>query len=350
MPVNALAKPIRKDYNNIMNYWQGKKVVVTGGAGFIGSHMVERLLREGASVTVTLRQRMDVTQTYLAPIARDIHVVNVRLEDEPSMVPVLKGQDWVLNIAAHMGGLLYSSKNHAYMFYENLRPAISMMEAARLAEVPNYLVCSTACVYPGDAETPIKETEGFRSFPQETNEGYGMAKRTQEYMGMLYAKRYGMHIPIARPFNAYGPRDDFHFDTSHVIPALIRRCLAAPQSGELLVYGTGNAIRALVYCDDFVSGLLAVAEKGPSGDPINVGTGDYVTIRELAEKVMTATGRTDLYIHFDTSKPEGQMRRYADTTKAREMTGFECKVSLDEGLQNTVEWFKGEVAAGRLQI
>lgn len=331
-----------------MGYWTGKRVAVTGGAGFIGSHLVEILVREGADVTVLLRPGREVKDTYLAGVADKIAPVNVRLEDEAGLVPVFKGHEHVLSVAALMGGLLYSSQNHAVMFYENLRPFMSVLEAARLADVPKFLVCSTACVYPGDAPTPIKEEEGFRAFPQETNEGYGMAKRMQEYMGMLYGRRYPMHISIARPFNAYGPRDDFDFQTSHVIPALIRKTLKADT--EIEVYGTGDATRAFVYAEDFAKGLLAVAEKGPNGVPINVGNGEGVAIRDLVKLVLKVCGREDVTPVFDPTKPEGQKRRMADTTRAEELVGFRCTTPLEEGLRRTVEWFKAEVAAGRLTL
>jgi GDP-L-fucose synthase len=330
------------------SFWQGKNVFVTGGAGFIGSHVVELLTALGASVTVPVRPDVRETPRTLRALEDRIRIARLALEDESALAPRLEGFDAVLHLAARTGpSVLFSSQHHATLAYRNIRPFVSVLEASRLAGVGTFLICSSACVYPADAHQPIGEGEGFRSFPEATNEGYGMAKRFQEYLGMQYAREYGMRVTIARPFNAYGPRDHFDVFSSHVIPALICKALTAVD--ELEVWGSGSASRGFIYAEDVARGILSVAERAPAAEPINLGPKDFTTIRELAASIVRLCGR-DLVLRFDRAKPEGQARRSADVSRAEALLGFRPAVTLEDGLRRTIEWRRRETQALRAAV
>ncbi len=322
-----------------MSFWARKKVLVTGGGGFIGSHVVEQLVREHRGVRVTVAARMTPeNKRHLAAVAKDIRIVKADLRDPAACRRACKGQDVVFNLAGVVGGVGYNSRHHGSLFRDNMTLAVNMIEAARLEEVARYLVVSTACVYPRDCAIPTPETEGFRDEPEQTNRGYGWAKRMAEYLGRAYAEEYGMKIAIVRPYNAYGPRDHFEPEKSHVIAALVRRVC----SGEnpLKVWGDGKSTRAFLYVDDFARGLLAVAEKYPTADPVNIGSSEEVSIGDLAKAVLRASGAQNTKIVFDPSQPSGQPWRACDTTKSKQVLGFEAAVSLDEGLRRTVAWYR----------
>ncbi len=340
--MNEIAKTSRVTSNS---FWEGKRVFVTGGSGFIGSHLVEKLVELGSDVTVLVHPGSERHRTNLSAVLDRIRVLPLALEDEYEVAGSLKAVDALFHLAAHTGGVLYSKHHQATMCYKNLRLSVSVLEGARRAGVGRFLVCSSACIYPADAKNPIPEEEGTRSLPEPTNLGYGLAKRMAEYLGGEYAKEYGMHVAIARPFNAYGPRDNFDPATSHVIPALIRKALQAEK--ELVVWGTGNATRAFLYTEDFARGLIAVAEKGPVGEPINIGPKEFISIRDLAYLILKLCGKKETKIVFDPTKPEGQFQRSVDTHKAEELLGFRAKVSFAEGIKRTIDWFREELKAGR---
>ncbi len=319
------------------DFYKEKKVLVTGGAGFVGSHVVEQLLERGASVIVPVRINAVGAPANLKHLAKKIEICRVSLENLEAMKKIMKGVDVVMHLAAVIGGVQFSSVRQASIFQENLRPFMTVIEAARQAKVGRFLVCSTACVYPADAIHPTPESEGFRGLPQVTNEGYGMAKRMQEYLGMKYIEEFGMDVRIARPFNGYGPRDDLDVSTSHVIPALIQRVLNAKNSIE--VWGDGSVTRAFIYVEDFARGLLAVAEKGPIGKAVNIGPDHEISMKDLAETIMKICGKK-LTIRWDKTKPAGQQRRGCDTSFAQATTGFFAQVSFDEGIKKTIDWYK----------
>jgi GDP-L-fucose synthase len=322
------------------SFWQGKNVFVTGGAGFIGSHVVELLAALGASVTVPVRPDVRETPRTLRTIGQHIRIARLDLEDETILAPRLEGFDAVLHLAARTGpSVLFSSQHHGTLAYRNIRPFVSVLEASRRAGVGTFLVCSSACVYPADAHQPIREEEGFRSFPEASNEGYGMAKRFQEYLGMQYAREYGMRVTIARPFNAYGPRDHFDAFSSHVIPALICKTLTAVEALE--IWGSGTASRGFIYVEDIARGILSVAERAPVAEPINLGPRDFTTVHDLAAAIVRLCGR-DLPLRFDCTKPEGQARRSADVVRAETLLGFRPMVALEDGLRRTIDWYRHE--------
>ena len=323
-----------------MSFWDRKKVLVTGGGGFIGSHVVERLLwnYKGARVTVAGRMTRENKRNLSEVIKnKNLRLLKGDLRDLAICRRACKGQDVVLNLAGVVGGVGYNSRHHGSLFRDNMSLALNMIEAARLEKVGRYLVVSTACVYPRDCKIPTLETEGFRDEPEQTNRGYGWAKRMAEYLGRAYAEEYAMKIAIVRPYNAYGPRDHFDLEKSHVIAALVRRVCRG--ESPLKVWGDGKSTRAFLYVDDFARGLLDVAEKYPKADPVNIGSSDEVSIKTLAKAVLRAAGH-DAKLVFDRSKPSGQPRRACDGTKSRKVLGFAAKISLDEGLRRTVSWYR----------
>ena len=322
-----------------MSFWDSKKVLVTGGGGFIGSHVVERLLRhyQGALVTVAGRMSRENKRNLSAVIRNPfLRVIKGDLRDASFCRRACNGQDVVLNLAGVVGGVGYNSKHHSGLFHDNMMLQLNVIEAARLEKVARYLVVSTACVYPRVCLIPTPESEGFRDAPEQTNEGYGWAKRMGEYLGRAYAKECAMSVAIVRPYNAYGPRDHYDLEKSHVIAALVRRVCEGER--PLKVWGDGKATRAFLYVDDFARGLLDVAERYPKADPVNIGSSEEISIEDLAKAVLRAAGAEKTKLVFDPSKPSGQPRRACDTKKSRKVLGFTAAVSLDEGLRRTVAW------------
>jgi GDP-L-fucose synthase len=320
-------------------FWKGKKVLVTGGSGFIGSHLVELLLDAGAVVSLTAHRKTSVERN-LKSVAEKANVIYGDLLDLNFALEATKGQDIVMNLAARVGGIEYNIKHSGSIFRENLQMFMNVLEASRINKVERLLTTSSACVYPRFCTVPTPEEEGFKDRPEPTNEGYGWSKRMEEFLSEAYSKEYGMKIAIARPYNAYGPRDNFDPKSSHVIPALIRRVVEG--ENPLMVWGSGNQSRSFLYVVDFAKGLMEVCEKYPEADPVNVGNDTEVTIRELVEAIVELTGK-DIEIKYDTTKPEGQPRRNCDTRKLKEKTGYEAKTSLKEGLKATIDWYNAEL-------
>lgn len=329
-----------------MSFWRGKRVLVTGGGGFIGSHVVELLLNEHRGVRVTIAGRMDkIKKRNLAEVwnRKNLRVLTGDLKDLDFCRKACRGQDVVLNLAAVVGGVGYNMKHHGSLFRDNMSVSLSVIEAARLEKVKRYLVVSTACVYPRDCRVPTPESEGFRDAPEQTNRGYGWAKRMSEYVGQAYAEEFGMSVAIVRPYNAYGPRDHFGREKSHVVAALIRRVCEG--ENPLKVWGTGKPTRAFLYVTDFARGLLEVAEKYPEADPVNIGSPREVSVKELAEAIVHASGKK-IRLVFDPKKPGGQPRRSADVSKAKKILKFRPRVPLYEGLRETIAWYRGVMRRG----
>lgn len=324
------------------NFFRNKKIVVTGGAGFIGSHLVEMLVAEGAEVTVPVHNKQS-NLNFLDNVKDKIHIVYGDLNDIKNCLAVTKDKDIVMHLAARVGGVEYNMKHSGSIFRENLTIFMNILEASRLNNVKRFLTVSSACVYPRFCTIPTPEEEGFKDTPEQTNEGYGWAKRMEEFLSQAYAKEYGMKIAIARPYNAYGPRDNFDPCSSHVIPALIKRVFDG--ENPLVVWGSGKQTRAFLYVEDFCRGLLTIIEKYPQADPVNIGANNEVSIQQLIELIVEISGKK-VKIQFDTSKPEGQPRRNCDTKKAEKVLGFKAHVSLKEGLQKTIEWYKQQYLKG----
>lgn len=318
------------------SYWAGKRVLVTGGAGFIGSHLVERLVAEDARVTVPLRDEQALRANLVAVQDR-IRLEVADLERWEECLRVVEGHQIVMNLAARVAGIQYNIDHPATMFRDNLAIFLNVIEAARVTRVQRFLVVSSACVYPRECTIPTPEDEGVLGQPEPTNLGYGWAKRMEEFLGHAYAQEYGLSVAIARPYNAYGPRDNFSPESSHVIPALIRRVLEG--ENPLRVWGSGNQTRSFLHVSDFVEGLLTITERYPQADPVNLGSTEEVTLRDLAQLIVTLCGSI-ARVEFDLGKPEGQPRRMCDTRKAQGVLGFQAKVPLREGLQSTIEWYR----------
>ncbi|MEK9186118.1 MAG: NAD-dependent epimerase/dehydratase family protein [Patescibacteria group bacterium] len=319
-------------------FYSGKKILVTGGAGFVGSHLVEILVGQGAKVTVPVFPGSSAG--FLESVRKQINLVEADLADRPSVDRLMRGQEIVLNLAAAKGGgIAHSMQHHASLFRDNMRMFLTVIDSAKDAKVERFLVVSSACVYPRDTSHPTPEEEGFKDQPESANAGYGWSKRMAEYLGHAYAEEFGMKVAIARPYNCYGPRDDFFAPFQHVIPGLIKRVFDG--DNPLTVWGSGNQTRSFLFVEDFARGLLETCEKYAVADPLNIGSSEEITIGELAKLLLKLTG-SQAKILFDTSKPDGQPRRTCDTRKAKEKIGFQAVFSLEKGLQKTIDWYKLE--------
>lgn len=318
------------------DFYKGKQVLVTGGAGFIGSHVVEMLVDRGARVTVPVRT---IGKTdFLKDVLDRIAIVEADLRDRRRVDAIMQGQEIVLNLAAAKGGgIAHSMKHHGSLFRDNIEPFIQVLDAARTAEVERFLVVSSACVYSREASKHALESEGFLGVPEAANAGYGWSKRVEEYMGQAYAEEFGMKIAIARTYNGYGPRDDFFAEYNHVIPGLIKRIFEG--ENPLIVWGSGTQTRSFVYATDFARGILDTCEKYAEADPLNIGSDEEISIGDLARLLIELSGK-DVKVEFDTTKPDGPIRRSADTSKAFEKIGFRAEVPLRDGLKRSIEWYK----------
>jgi len=316
-----------------MGFWQDRRVIVPGGAGFIGSYLVEQLVAEGAQVSV-----LDNLETgrlsNLASVAGQIEFHLADVTDLALCREMFADADVVMNLAASAPGVGHSHQHHVELLGRNLLIGSTVLEAVRQARVKRFLVVSSSCVYPDDAPVPTPELAAFACEPERVNVGYGWAKRYLELQAAHYAQEHGMEIAIARPFNAYGGRDLASGTRSHVIPALLERLLG--DGPELVVWGSGRQTRSFIHACDVAAGLRLITERYAVCDPVNVGHDHEIAIRELVQLLMEVSG-----IHkkafFDPSKPEGCRRKSADTTKLRRVTGgFEPHTGLREGLEEMI--------------
>jgi GDP-L-fucose synthase len=312
-----------------------KKVLVSGGAGFIGSYVTEMLLDIGAKVAVadSLDRRDAKNIEGLMP---DIEYFRADLRDFNDCLKITKNKEVVLNFAAQVGGINFNKLHPGTIFRNNVLISTNMLEAARLNKVERFLVVSSACVYPRFCKIPTPETEGFIGSPEPTNDGYGWAKRMAEFQAEAYYREFGMKISIVRPYNTYGPRDCFDIEKAHVIPSLIYRVFN--NENPLSVWGDGEQSRSFLYATDFAKGALMAVERYPLCDPLNLGSEEEIKISDLVKLIIRISGK-DIKVVFDLSKPAGQPRRKCDVSKAREKIGFEAKVKLEEGVRNTIDWY-----------
>ena len=323
-----------KGAGNASAFWSGRRVLVTGAGGFVGSHLTEELVARGARVTAAVRRE---PAHFLDGVRDRIELRSGDLEDAGFCAKLVHGHGTVLHLAAHVGGIAYNRLHHATLFVRNLQPLMNMLEAARGASVERFLVTSSACIYRRDCPIPTPESDGTQGSPEPTNAGYGWAKRMQEYLGAEYAREFSLPVAIARPFNAYGPRDDFRAETSHVIPALIRKVLEG--EGPVEVWGSGRQSRGFLYVTDLVEGLLRTAERHVEAEPVNIGPVEETTIGDLVRTILEISGR-QRDIVFDTSRPEGQPRRACDTTTMRRVLDWTPTTTLALGLRRTIEWYR----------
>ena len=307
------------------NFWKDRRVVVTGGVGFLGGYVLQGLETRGAShVMVPRLEEYDLT------ILADIK----RMYDD--MQPGL-----VIHLAAVVGGIGANMAHPGTFFYRNLIMGVQLMEEARLCGIEKFVALGTICAYPKFTPVPFREEDLWNGYPEETNAPYGLAKKMLLVQSQAYRQEFGFNSIYLLPVNLYGPGDNFDPASSHVIPALIKKCFDALERGEdhIVVWGTGKASREFLYAADAAEGILLAAERYDSSEPVNLGAGFEITIRELVEKIALYSGFTG-EILWDTGKPDGQPRRCLDTARAWERFGFRAKVDFDEGLRRTIEWYR----------
>lgn len=318
-----------------MSFWKDKKVLVTGGAGFIGSYLSELLVEQGAKVTIA-DSLVRGNKAKIKSILNQVNLKKIDLFKFENCVSVCRGQEVVLNLAAKVTGIEYNRFHMADMFESNMRIQMNVLHAAAESGVKRLLQISTACIYPHDAKVPTPESEGERNSPEPTNEGYGFSKLMGEKLAKYYTQERGIEVVIGRPFNAYGPRDHFDEATSHVIPAIMKRILDGDD--PVAIWGSGNQSRVFVHAKDIARGMMLIAEKAPPAQPINIGHDKEVTIKELFGVICKVVGKFP-QPQYDTSKPEGYPRRAADVTLLKRYTGFVPSISLEEGIREMYEDF-----------
>lgn len=320
------------------SFFSGKRILITGGGGFIGSHMAEKLVEAGAFVVVPILPNDRKARVFLSNVLGKITLKECDLTSMKDCLEATRDIDFVFHLAGFVRGVAYNKAHPADMFTINTLINTNMMEAARANKVGRYLFASSACGYPLDAKVPLVEDDFFEGDMEPTNATYGWAKRMGEIQAMAYAEQYGMKIAIVRPFNVYGPRDNFDLEESHVVAALIRK--AVERQKPFVIWGDGTPTRVFVYVDDMVKGMLLAMEKYCCADPLNIGSEEEVTMKELAEMILGLSGYKNAKVELDPSKPGGQPRRCASIKKAFEKIGYKPAVNLREGLAKTIEWFR----------
>jgi len=306
-------------------FFKDRRIVVTGGAGFLGSYVIEGLRKRGCN-------------NILVPKIEDYNLVN--LADVVRMYDDMK-PDVVIHLAAVVGGIGANRRHPGKFFYENLMMGVQLIEQARLRKLEKFVAIGTVCSYPRFTPVPFKEDDLWNGYPEETNAPYGLAKKMLLVQSQSYRAEYGFNCIFLVPVNLYGPRDNFDPQSSHVIPALIKKCVDAIEAGDdhIDCWGTGKASREFIYAGDAAEGILLAAEHYNGPEPVNIGAGFEITINDLAEKIVKLTGFTG-QIRWDPSKPDGQPRRRLDVSRAKKLFGFVAKMPFDEGLKRTVEWYR----------
>ena len=303
------------------------KILVTGGGGFLGSHLVERLRSEGNDPFVARRREYDLT------LAED----TARLFSDAS-------PDLVFHLAGEVGGIGANRSNPGRYWYSNLLMGANVLEQSRLAGIDKLVVVGTICAYPKFAPVPFREEDLWNGYPEETNAPYGIAKKALLVGAQGYREQYGLNAIYLLPVNLYGPGVNFDLESSHVIPALIRKMLEAGERGDesVVLWGDGSPTREFLYVEDCAEGLALAAQQYDGADPVNLGTGDEISIRELADAIADATGYSGEIV-WDDSKPNGQPRRRLDVERAKEQFGFSARTPFREGIERTVAWYRAKV-------
>jgi len=311
------------------NRFPYERVVVTGGAGFLGSYVVERLRERGV-------------ENIFVPRSKDYDLVrseNIRrLYDDAN-------PDLVIHLAAVVGGIGANRANPGKYLYDNLMMGAQLMEEARLRGARKFVAAGSVCAYPQFTPVPFKEDDLWDGYPEETNAPYGLAKKMMLVQSQAYREQYGFNSIFLLPVNLFGARDNFDLQSSHVIPALIRKCVEAVRRGDeqVVCWGTGAVTREFLHADDCARGIVLAAEKYDKSDPVNLGAGFEISIRDLAEKIAALTGFKG-HLVWDASQPDGQPRRRLDTSRAEREIGFRARIGFDEGLKQTIEWYRNQPA------
>jgi GDP-L-fucose synthase len=311
-------------------FWQSRPVTVTGGAGFLGRVVVDRLEALGASVKVIRSREFD-------------------LRDRTACYEALAGADTVFHLAATVGGIGFNRRNPAPLAYDNLIMGANVFEQGRMADVRKLVCACSVCAYPKHTPVPFSEDEIWNGYPDESNAPYGLAKKMMLVLSDAYRREYGFDSCAPLLSNLYGPNDNFDLEDSHVIAALIRKFAEAVARGddEVVVWGTGSPTREFLHVDDAARALLLSGERLHVSEPVNIGTGRATSIADLAEMLASISG-FEGRIRWDDSRPDGQPERYLDVTRARQLIGFEANVPLEQGLRETFEWYSNhaELAVG----
>jgi GDP-L-fucose synthase len=303
-------------------YWSGKRVVVTGGAGFLGKPTTALLRELGAEVIVVRSGEHD-------------------LRERDATLDALRGGDVVLHLAANVGGIGFNRRNPAPLARDNLQMSLNVFEAARDLEIAKLVAAGSVCAYPKFTPVPFSEDDIWDGYPEESNAPYGLAKKMNFVLSDAYRRQYGIDSCVPVMANLYGPGDNFDLEDSHVIAAMVHKYAVATERGEpeVVLWGTGEPTREFLYVDDAARALLLCAERLDVSDPVNIGTGTETRIRDLAEMISALTGYEGKTV-WDSSKPDGQPKRYLDTSRAKELIGFEAEMPLEEGLRRTIESFR----------
>ena len=308
-----------------MAFWEKRRVVVSGGNGFLGSFVVEKLRSEGCREIV-------------APHSREYD-----LREKPDALRLYRDArpDIFIHLAAVVGGIGANRENPGRFFYENAVMGLNAIEAGRIAGVEKFVCAGTICSYPKFTPVPFREEDFWKGYPEETNAPYGLAKKMLLVQLQAYRQQYGFNGIYLTPVNLYGPRDNFDLESSHVIPALIRKCEEAKQSRapEIIAWGTGSATREFLYVEDAAEAIVTAAEKYTKPDLVNLGSGEEISVRDLLDLICSLTGFEGA-VRWDTTKPDGQPRRCLDTSRAVAEFGWHARTPLREGLGRTIEWFR----------
>ena len=306
-------------------FWPNKRVVVTGGAGFLGSFVVQQLREKGC-------------RNIVVPRSRDYNLVQM---DAVRRLYSESRPDIIIHLAARGGGIGANQSNPGRFFYDNLLMGTQLIEVGREQGLEKFIAIGTICAYPKFAPVPFKEDDIWAGYPEETNAPYGLAKKMMLVQSQAYRQQYAFNSIVLFPVNLYGPGDNFDLETSHVIPALVRKCAEAQETGasEIILWGDGTPTREFLYVEDAAEGILLAAEQYNDSRPLNLGTGEEITIRKLASLVAEEVGYQG-QIKWDTTKPNGQPRRCLDVSRVKQAIGFQAKHSLREGLTKTIRWYR----------
>ena len=306
-------------------FFEDRRIVVTGGAGFLGSFVIEGLKKRGC-------------KNILVPKIEDYDLV--QMDDIVRMYSDMK-PDIVIHLAAVVGGIGANREHPGEFFYKNLMMGVQLIEQGRLHNIEKFVAIGTICAYPKFTPVPFKEEELWNGYPEETNAPYGLAKKMLLVQSQAYRTEYGFNSIFLLPVNLYGPGDNFDPASSHVIPALIKKCFDAIESGadHIECWGTGNVSREFIYVSDAAEGILLATELHNGAEAVNIGAGFEITVKELAEKIVKLTG-FEGELRWDSTQPDGQPRRRLDVSRAKKLFGFEAKMPFEEGLKATIEWYK----------
>ena len=318
-------------------FWENKRVIVTGGAGFLGSFVVNGLkTRRAAQVFVPRIEHYDLVQPEDIRRMLDDAGVAAGQEDPESTLETI-----IIHLAALAGGIGANRERPADFFYINLMMGVQLMHQAWLRGVNKFVAIGTICAYPKFTPLPFREENLWDGYPEETNAPYGLAKKMLLVQAQAYREQHGFNAIYLLPVNLYGPRDNFDLQTSHVIPALIRKFIEAKERGEnqVVLWGDGTPTREFLYVEDAAEGILLAAERYNDSEPVNLGSGMEISVRELAELIARLTGYEGEFV-WDTSKPNGQPRRALDTSRAAQYFGFRAQMRFEEGLKRTIEWYR----------